>query len=1004
MRIKNKLFKAVYIFMISVFFILGFAYTIRGDDSWLISTGTPNDAGTVGLTSIGDLQECAFNVTVGSTVNVSSIALRVWGVTGDLSGGISYLSFRNQQIGDTLPSEILKYNFTASRNTGDLTANTWSNWSFPSPVQFNEGDTFWVVINITGLSGNDKVFGISEWERSDTTQVRYRIAKGIWHNLGTNENAMYQFYTFEYIPPLTVNFTFISQIPQDINSTNAFAQRTNITYNITNVLINSSVSLQYKVNDSLSPLPIYIKSVLQNPPFNISYNSISEGTAYKFSLSDNLIYPASYLNEELAIENTSKNNVLIKGNTIAKITMALTQGLRYTFLEFYASPIGNNNLEIFFCNSTYTTGDISTNGNCIQFYTLSDTATFNHCHTNLSCHFLVPIPMVNGFVGSVRVNSGNYIAFHSLGLGWNLKSAPPISAIAGYFQNSTNMGASYSNITGLSPDFHVHYFGNNSYFYYRACYGLTCSSWRGDRLELAGIPPTSPIITEFTTPIHNLTRIYWAQSFSPNSYNITRYNLEILNLAFNPLFSVNTTNLSYNLNTSIIGDGIYYSKVTAYDSLGQNSFDLSNNFTIDNSPPIISVISPRTDYNDTFSGNTWINFSVSENSACLINNTAFFQNFSNNTFFLFTEHNLTSGFYSILLTCLDTAFNSETKNIFFSKDLVYPWIILKSPLDNFTYLPSQKVIYFNASFLENVGLYNYNISLFCSDDSDFGESEYFNESALISGLYYNYTHAFLTKILPNSTNCRLVYRTCDSHTSVEIRDFEVISEGDSINFKAESLDLTIQSLDGALSTFAEKESDRYTFGFSYQEVQAGREGRIIIPSEINAIIPTVKNYKIISDNIVYLPKSVYKGHFVIADKYWLDFEGQGEVSVSKEDGFYIVSIIESNDVSNFESIGELNCIEREVLFSREPIMAYHPFGIALDTGSLGNMIFLFAFIILYLGLIVAGFYFKNFGLISFGFIIGVILGILLGTLSIYLLLLFVLINSSILIQYMRTNK
>ena len=78
------------------------------------------------------------------------------------------------------------------------------------------------------------------------------------------------------------------------------------------------------------------------------------------------------------------------------------------------------------------------------------------------------------------------------------------------------------------------------------------------------------------------------------------------------------------------------------------------------------------------------------------------------------------------------------------------------------------------------------------------------------------------------------------------------------------------------------------------------------------------------------------------------------------------------------------------------------FGFNLKNQS--NVILLFVMVLLYLGLMIIGFTFRNVGFASFGFFIGIIIGLMLSGLHIFLTILFILVNVAIFYGFSKKNS
>jgi len=89
----------------------------------------------------------------------------------------------------------------------------------------------------------------------------------------------------------------------------------------------------------------------------------------------------------------------------------------------------------------------------------------------------------------------------------------------------------------------------------------------------------------------------------------------------------------------------------------------------------------------------------------------------------------------------------------------------------------------------------------------------------------------------------------------------------------------------------------------------------------------------------------------------------------------------------------------DISLFEEDIKPPPPFKI--DFNNLSNVILLFILLLAYLGLMIIGFMFHNGGFIVFGFFIGVVLGFMLSGFHIFLTLLFIFMNISILWSFIK---
>lgn len=331
----------------------------------------------------------------------------------------------------------------------------------------------------------------------------------------------------------------------------------------------------------------------------------------------------------------------------------------------------------------------------------------------------------------------------------------------------------------------------------------------------------------------------------------------------------------------------------------------------DTVPPIITVLFPNTTYNDTYNQHMTLNFTTNENTTCTVNNTNFTQSYSNNTYHVFSESTLDNAFYSISITC-DDGFNLGSTVIYFTKDLQYPFIKSFSPSEDNSSLfenTGTVLIHFNAS--DNNDLYSINVSII---DNSTG-SEVYNDYVLTSGLYHVYEEEINTQNFTNQTKYIESVIVCDSHTKKEIKDAKaIVNDINYITYDFDGLLITIESFGGhEKSTHTYKDIDRYKFEFEYKDNSSH-----------------IKKYKLKSNGMIdYLEYSQNKGHFIINNKYWVDFEQEGDVIVDYECEFeedlnqmvcyHVITVKNAKNRIKFDSVGELNCYQEDYVFELIPV-------------------------------------------------------------------------------------
>jgi parallel beta-helix repeat protein len=379
----------------------------------------------------------------------------------------------------------------------------------------------------------------------------------------------------------TPAITFQSQKPADISGTNIIGTPLVLNYSIIPIgtLNLSTVKVYYKSNDTSSNIMYFQNGTGYSGYFTKTYAK-NTSTNFTFNLTDNDIYPGSYMVGSVTADNSvhvalsiSTNNFYVKSQLLN-----ISQVKQWNIFEIMAnSTTGASPANFIYCNSSYTSGTMTTNPNCVVFGTLTARTTYNHCHQNLSCHNYAPysINTTSGKLSGVKVTDNSFFAFGGAN-GWTVYYINTLIR-TGATQTSTNRGGSWSSQT-YTVDSHVHqYFasanGNSSIYYYINATEndgtSNVSAVRNDLLELGGLPPTAPQITLVgSQPSINIT---WIASQSPNSYPITQYNITLLNstLGFNQSIG-NTSGLNYVwiVPTSILS-GDYFIRVTAIDSLNQ---------------------------------------------------------------------------------------------------------------------------------------------------------------------------------------------------------------------------------------------------------------------------------------------------------------------------------------------------------------------------------------------------------------------------------------------------
>lgn len=431
--------------------------------------------------------------------------------------------------------------------------------------------------------------------------------------------------------------------------------------------------------------------------------------------------------------------------------------------------------------------------------------------------------------------------------------------------------------------------------------------------------------------------------------------------------------------------------INCFDGYDINSTIINIDFDDDFTPPEITLLFPE-EYNATWNMDMYVNFTTSEPSDCSVNNTAF-SLYDNETYFSFFEDTLDNGYYSLYVSCQDYSQNNNTNNITinYTKDKEFPYIIQFSPSDQNTSTfinEGYMSLIFNAS--DNIELFSIKVNITPYDDP---ETVLYYDNLTIEGLYYLYDEVINITAFPNGTML-LSERVCDSHTREELQvtpsNIFSINESLIFDYSGKKIKFSSKDKNDIQSVSYKKQTDRYSIKVKFKHLKKNPEFALCV-----------------DEPVIYRPDSGYQCHFVMAEnELWFDTEPYKcyrEKSLEDDNCFNLFIEGEGSEFE-FESIGELNCYEKHITFEIEKKSELKSLGIKIDLDNIGHVLFLFTLVILYIGITFIAFNFRNFGFIGFSWILGLVIGLIIGTLSIYMLLVFMLINTTIFITYVRTGS
>lgn len=430
--------------------------------------------------------------------------------------------------------------------------------------------------------------------------------------------------TYPFTAPITVtpsyNITF-TQRPSDINTSvvgNVLINATaiNLTGNVTgfNSSAQTNMTLYYKINTSLNGgCAIFEQDRCID---NGTYHSVNMNkTAFDrfyYNIVERFIFPAYYPFNEGYIESTAIQNysVYLNHNIRFLVFNMTTYTNPFLDIEFNAMNVsGSSLINIYYCNSSYTTGNPATSTSC-EFVSNIPAIAFNisHCH-GLSCHYVQPINIQN--VSKTRNSS------------FIIVSSEPSVANAYNFRYTTNNSydnrsflignyASWSATTNIF-DIHLHQFLNNDSLQYYANFtdGLNytnISAQVTDYFDIVNQRPSTAYIYQpnassrptITATQNTSFNISWLPSTDFENDTLT-YNVSIINL-LNMNYPFGVVNQSMNslmltTNPTITPSGLYHAQVITCDNhsncaTGQTSWEfmLCENSYVKTTQPCIDNV------------------------------------------------------------------------------------------------------------------------------------------------------------------------------------------------------------------------------------------------------------------------------------------------------------------------------------------------------------------------------------------------------------------------------
>lgn len=272
---------------------------------------------------------------------------------------------------------------------------------------------------------------------------------------------------------------------------------------------------------------------------------------------------------------------------------------------------------------------------------------------------------------------------------------------------------------------------------------------------------------------------------------------------------------------------------------------------------------------------------------------------SNNTASYFNATDWTDGVHSYFVRCNDGDNADDSQTLQYDLDSSEPVItsITPEPFNSTVFINYTMTI---AGNITDNALYRVNRTIFYPNSSIYFNN-YSGDLPNVTSYIWSETHN--TTLMPNGYYTMYI-DSADAHTNRYFPPALTVAKDQikrQLKYSFAQDEIAIALVGGNVlgqfdSIDTTKLDDRYTFELNFK----------------NTITPNSRMIFRLSSKypIVYLPDSPYVAHFIIADKFWADFEGvPGQVTVSQfNETAYDVEIVTANpqDKFVFNSLGGLN--------------------------------------------------------------------------------------------------
>jgi hypothetical protein len=436
------------------------------------------------------------------------------------------------------------------------------------------------------------------------------------------------------------SLTFVSQTPRDINFTNIFGvNSTIINYTIDEYdLVNNSIKLFYTNNKTTSTISYYINGTSVSGLREIN-NTFLAGTSPNYSaifkLYDYQYLPGTYNINESIMESTAHSNGLLGVNNLVAIELNnVSNTTMFNFLDMMINKTNPNAnaSRVYYCNSSYVSGNVRTSSSCTNFYTITS-KLYDYNSSITSRHVIIPVAIVNGMVGNVIVTPTSKFVFQGSEGGWRyyyIANPSHVNATT----TSTNLGVSWTSQT-YTVDAHLHQSDGTDTLYYYACANNSggiqgCSVLRSDLINLTRMNPnvfvTTPGEGVYGGTFNSTMNISYAATSVNNGLNITNYTIYLAYTNGTRVSTLvpTTANSSFIYNISSLTSGQYMIIINATDNMSRKGMGYSYNFTIDNLATNVTLLTPIDNTYLNYSSGINLTANLSDNGAAGLSNATLY--------------------------------------------------------------------------------------------------------------------------------------------------------------------------------------------------------------------------------------------------------------------------------------------------------------------------------------------------------------------------------------------